>query len=366
MRARSSDVTPDPAAIAAGRRYLASFGYPGALDSAADPDQAWGGARHSFVMRELAGLAELTGELTLAYDLNRRADPGGGMCGTSYWSYYKAQVGGLIRSAERLGDCRPVIAERLLDIDVEDSSDTTPDPRGLGTGRLAAARFDVPRLYRGAMLTLGRDDEPALRRALAAAPAALAAPALARLARRGREDWARRVYAIEGLAATGDLKTLTTLAGMLDTLLPADQTRAARTIGEAAQRPAFDPCGPHQRFGFGSSSNVWTREVPMLGRRCETSLTVAQSEALARALLPLVDHRDEQVHNAAVEALGKLAVESARPTLRRLARLRPPPCADDLTCAAQRRHHAAIEAVEALIAAPRDPVWRAHDGKRGR
>ncbi|HEY0134955.1 MAG TPA: hypothetical protein VGB85_12765 [Nannocystis sp.] len=353
-------------AIAAGRRYLASFGYPGALDGAIDPDQAWGGARHSFVMRDLAELAELTGELTLAYDLNRRADPGGGMCGTSYWSFWKTQVGGLIRSAERLGDCRPVIAERLLDIDGEDSSDASaPDPKGLGTGRLAAAGFDVPRLYRGAMLTLGRDDEPALRRALEAAPAPLRTHALARLAHRGREDWARRVYAIEGLAATGDLKTLTTLAGMLDSLTPADQARVARTIGEAAQRPPFDPCGPDQTFGGGGGSNMWTREVPMLGRRCETSLTVAQSNTLASALLPLVEHREEQVQSAAIEALGKLAVQSTRPTLRKLARPRPPACADDRTCAAQRRHQAAVEAVATLDRAPTDPVWRKYDGKRG-
>lgn len=354
-------------AVAAGRRYLASFGYPAAIDGAADPDQAWGGARHNFVMRDVAELAELTGDITLAHDLFRNADPGGGMCGTSYWSYWKTQVGGVIRTAERLGGCRPVIAERLLDVDVDADDATTPDPEGLGTARLAAAGFDVPRLFRGAMLTLGRDDEDSLRRALEAAPAPLRSAALARLARRGREDWARRVYAIEGTAATGDRRTLTMLAGMLDTLTPADQARVAATIGAAAKRPPFDPCAPDLLGGFSSGSNIWTRPVPALGRRCATSLTLAQSGTLARALLPLVEHRDPQVQGAAIEALGKLAVGATRPTLRKLARTTPRrPCEDEASCVPHYRHQVAVDALAALDAAPGDPVWRKHDGKRGR
>jgi len=355
-------------AVATGQRYLATLGYPAAMDSAADAEHAWGGPRHSFVMRELAELAELTGDLPLAYDLYRRADPGGGMCGTSYWSFWKNQVGGVIRTAERLGDCRPAIPERLLDIDLDDSNDTAvPDPMGIGTGRLTSAGFDVPRLFRGAMLTLGRDDAPALRRALEAAPTALRSPALARLARRGREDWGRRVYAIEGLAATGDLRTLTALAAMLDTLVPRDQARVAATIGEAAQRPAIDPCAPDQGFGFGSWSNMWTRQVPALGRRCATSLTLAQSRTLARALLPLVEHREESTRNAAIEALGKLAVESVRPTLRKLANTKPgSPCDDEASCALRSRYQTAVDALTTLDQAPTDPVWRKYDRKRGR
>ena len=357
-----------PAALVTGQRYLATLGYPAAMDSAADAEHAWGGPRHSFVMRELAGLAELGGDLYLAYDLYRRADPGGGMCGTSYWSYWKDQVGGVIRTAERLGDCRPAIAERLLDIDLEDSNDTAlPDPLGIGTGRLTAAGFDVPRLFRGAMLTLGRDGEAALRRALEAAPAPLRSAALARLARRGREDWGRRVYAIEGLAATGDLRTLTALAALLDTLAPRDQARVAATIGEAAQRPEIDPCAPGWGVGSSSWSNMWSRQVPALGRSCKTSLTLAQSEALARALLPLVEHREQWTGNAAIEALGKIAVRSARPTLRKIAKHKPTrPCEDEASCAPHSRFQAATEALATLDSATTDPMWRKYDPKRGR
>ncbi len=354
-------------AVATGKRHLATLGYPAAMDGAADAELAWGGPRHSFVMRDLAELAELTGDLPLAYDLYRRADPGGGMCGTSYWSYWKDQVGGVIRTAERLGDCRPAIAERLLDIDLDDSDTAAPDPMGIGTGRLTAAGFDVPRLFRGAMLTLGRDDEPALRRALEAAPAPLRSAALARLAHRGREDWARRVHAIEGLAATGDLRTLTALLAMLDTLTPGDRRRVAATIGEAARRPEIDPCAPDQGIGFGSWSNVWTRHVPTLARSCKTALTVPQSEALARGLLPLVRHPDESTRNAAIEALGKIAVQSARPTLRKLVKTPPVrPCDDEASCAARSRHETAVDALAALDSAPTDAVWRKYDSKRGR
>lgn len=352
--------------IAAGRRYLATLGYPRPMDRAADADHAWGGARHSFVMRDVAAIAELTGELTLAYDLYRRADPGGGACGTSYWSYWRDQVGGVIRSAERLGDCRPALAERLLDIDLDAHSGDPPDPLGLGTGRLAAAGFDLPRLFRGALLTLGRDDEAKLRAVLAAAPASLRSAALARLARRGSEDWARRVYAIEGMAATGDARTLTALADLLATVAPADQARIATAIGEAGERPPQDPCAPQQGFGGGSWSNVWTRPVPRLARSCKGSLTLAQSEALAQTLLPLALHGDEPVQSAAITALGELAVTSAAPTLRRLARLAPTrPCEDEDSCAALRRHEAAVVAVAALDTAVGDGAWRRRDHQRG-
>jgi len=356
-------------AVATGKRYLATFGYPAAMDGAADAEHAWGGPRHSFVMRDLAALAELTGDVPLAHDLYRRADPGGGMCGTSYWSFWKQQVGGVVRTAERLGDCRPAISERLLDIDLDDSDDTAaPDPMGIGTGRLTAAGFDVPRLFRGAMLTLGRDDEPALRRALEAAPAPQRSAALARLARRGREDWARRVYAIEGLAATGDLRTLTALIAMLDTLTAGDRKRVAATIGEAAQRPEIDPCAPSQGFGFGGRwSNMWARQVPTLARTCKTALTVEQSEALARGLLPMVRHPDEWTRNAAIAALGKIAVAASRPTLRKLARTDPgDTCDDDASCALRSRYQTAVEALKTLDAAPTDAAWRKYDSKRGR
>ena len=356
------------AALATGKRYLATLDYPAAMDSAADAEHAWGGARHSFVMRELAGLAELGGDLFLAHDLYRRANPGGGMCGTSYWSYWKDQVGGVIRTTERLGDCRPAIAERLLDIELNDGNDTdVPDPMGIGTSRLTAAGFDLPRLFRGAMLTLGRADGAALRRALEAAPAPLRSAALARLARRGREDWGRRVYAIEGLAATGDLRTLTALAALLDTLTPRDQARVAATIGEAAQRPWVDPCAPNPRFVFRVRSFGWSRHVPALGLRCEASLTLAQSETLARALLPLVEHHEQRTGNAAIEALGKIAVRFARPTLRKLAKHKPTrPCKDDASCAPHSRFQAAAQALATLDRATTDPVWRKYDPRRGR
>ncbi|MFY0541563.1 hypothetical protein [Nannocystis pusilla] len=164
-----------------GRAYLARLGFPGPVNGRAESHWAWGGARYSYVFRDLALGAELLGDPTLAGQLYRRADPGGGMCGTSVSYRWSEQVRGAIRSAERAGDCRVAVAERLLDVDGPRDMYPKPAPDSMdyGPARLAAAGFDVARLYRGALLTAGRDAEPAvLRAALERAPEPLRAVAL--------------------------------------------------------------------------------------------------------------------------------------------------------------------------------------------
>ncbi|MCA9652210.1 MAG: hypothetical protein KC501_20010, partial [Myxococcales bacterium] len=132
--------------------YLGSLGYPGPIDATREADQTWGGARFSYVMRDLALVSEVVGELTTASDLYLHANPGGGMCGTSTDYRRGKQLRGFIRTQERLGQCRTVVAHRLLDWDDDyDPHDPEPETTGVGygPGRLARDGWDVPRIYRG-------------------------------------------------------------------------------------------------------------------------------------------------------------------------------------------------------------------------
>lgn len=364
----------DVAALARdGRAYLARLGFPGPLDGAAEDVWAWGGARYSYVFRDLALAAELQGDPGLASQLYRRADPGGGMCGTSVSYRWAAQVRGAIRSAERSGDCRPALAERLLDVDgVPDVWSTpTPNPLDYGPARLADAGFDVARLYRGALLTAGRDAEPArVREALARAPEPLRAAALARLARRGPEAWDRRVYAIEGLADTAGRAALPVLVGMLPALEPAARRRALAAIGLLAERPGSDPCDPELGGLSLRGGSVWEREIRSLGRDCATSLRVREAGPLAMSLTPWLKDHDPETREAAATALGRIGHRAA---LSALSALRRDPFQPENVqrCDAGecRRFYPVREAVQEAIASIRersadDPRWRRNDPPR--
>lgn len=362
-----------PALVAAGRAYLARLGFPGPIRADAEGTWAWGGARFSYVLRDLAQASELLGDHALAGQLYRRADPGGGACGTSTSHRWAEQVRGAIRSAEQLGDCRAALAERLLDIDGPPTMFPQPAPVGedYGPARLAAAGFDVARLYRGALLTAGRGDEAQLRAALAAAPPALGQPALERLARLGPEHWERRVYAAEGLADVGRRDAIPQLLAAL-AAAPGDlRPRLLAAIGELARRPEFDPCDPDlSGIGLSGIGSGWTREITWLGGSCDTVLRLGDARVTAVSLVPWLQDHDPDTRAAAAHALGELGHRAALPALR--ARARDPYllegatiCEDDRCRPDYPVREAVADAIARIQELSRsDARWQKNDARR--
>lgn len=304
-----------------GEAYLQRLGFPGPLDGAAEDRWTWGGARYSHVLRDVARARELLGEHALAGALYRRAEPGGGLCGTGVSSRWTEQVRGAIRSAERSGDCKAAIAERLLDVDgpLRSWSDL-PEAADYGPARLARAGFDVPRLYRGALVTAGREQEPkALRVALERAPEPLRRAALTRLQARGAEAWERRVQAVEGLADLTGRAALPVLAALLPDAPAQLRPRVLRAIGALAARPNPDPCDPDPGFGTMSGSSEWERHITPLGERCETSLRLHEAGPLALSLAPWLKDPVPETRTAAAAAIGEIGHRDGLRALRRVA-----------------------------------------------
>lgn len=288
-----------PAVARHATAYLATLGYPRAVRFEDEATYAWGGARYSYVMRALAEAAEDLGQLGQSADLYRHADPGGGACGTSVDYRWQEQVQGLIRAEERRGQCRAVVAERLLGID------ENLGPGIYGTARLHAAGFDLMRLYRGALVTRSRDLEPVeLERVLAQAPDGLGSAALQRLRQRGPEDWARRIHAVRGLADTGQQAALPMLIELAASSTPEVAVEALTAIADLAEKPPYDPCG--DAWGSGSFSNMWQRPIQSLGRSCETHLGAKARTGLARSLAPFLRHASADVRKAARSARQRI------------------------------------------------------------
>ncbi len=288
------------------RAYLRTLGYPGPIRTSLEHNYSFGGPVWARAMRDLALLVEARGAAAEAARLYRRAPPGGGACGTGISYRWQRQVKGLIRASEGLGRCRAVVPERLLDLE------------GHGTARLAAAGFDVQRLYRGALVTRHRDLPRARLEALfGAAPGGKAA--LARLSARGAEAWERRVHALEGLADSAQAAALPLLTRLALTGAGAVRLRALDALSQLARRPVRDPCGKGL-FGtmVSSWSSAWSRSVRSLGRSCKTRLSHRAAAALAAKLLPLLAHKGGKVRAAAARALGALARPAARAPLERL------------------------------------------------
>ena len=195
----------------------------------------WGGARFSYVMRDVAMAAELEDEPALAAELYRRAAPGGGACGTSVSYRAQLQTRGLIRSEEARGRCRAVIAERL----------GYPDEEAYGPARLADAGYDLPRLYRGALLTRHRErPRVELEAAIERAPVHRREAALARLSARGPEAWESRVSAVEGLANYSGRAGMEHELTLIDRADAALRVRLISAIGSAASAARSAPATP--------------------------------------------------------------------------------------------------------------------------
>jgi hypothetical protein len=299
--------------LASGEAYLASLGYPGPMRLGEEGDERWGGAGASYVVRDLARSAEILGRHAQAEGLWRRAAPGGGMCGTSTPYHVDLQVEGVVRAGEQARGCRAAIAERLFGVAIDSD-------HAYGPERLAEAGFDVPRLYAAAWLTLGRDDRPALERALAALPDR-SKEALARLASRGTEAWATRLRAIPGYADAARGQAIPRLLALAEAGPTSARVEAIAALGELAWDHGWDPCVPTTTghlYGHGSSRSE--RKVRGLMDRCETRLDAKATRDLGDAIAKLAGDPSHEVREAAARTLGHLGSPRARPTLERLAR----------------------------------------------
>lgn len=301
--------------------YLTSLGYPGPIDASREAEYAWGGARFSYVMRDLALLSEVTGEYAVAADLYVRANPGGGSCGTSVDARRGNQLQGLVRVQERAGNCRAVVAHRLLDWDGdydpgdEANADFVP---GYGPGRLAAQGWDLARMYRGALLTRNRTDaEGQLGTRLERAGSTAAAR---RAAREGDEHWDLRVRAVEGLADIGGKPVIDELTDLLPVTDDTTRERILAAIGELTVRRWAGPCPNDGTWWLGDlSSNVWSRRVSRIGTQCDLQLSDADAASVASVVMPFAKDRNgsAQVRHAAMRTIGQLAVPSHRTLITR-------------------------------------------------
>lgn len=299
--------------VRTGVAYLEPLGFPGKIDRSLEGDMSWGGARYSYVMRDVALAAEVAEDYDLASALYRRANPGGGACGTSVSTRRGRQIKGLIRSSDAAGRCNDVVAERLLDWDGDRDTYYGPD-------RLADAGFDIARIYRGAFLTRHRDlPEPRLLEALAQAPEAFAGAARARIEAKGTEAWETRVWAIEGLADTLGRDGGFFLASALPQLEDAQRQRAIEAIGSAGHRYTIGPCDENSVLGLGMGwSSFWTRPVGVFGTSCELAYSDDQAKQLYRSFRSDLRATSPSLQASAVNAAASLGVVSAVRDLRKL------------------------------------------------
>jgi hypothetical protein len=297
-----------------GYAYIESLGYPGELDLSREGEMTWGGARGSQLMREVAIASEIVGELDVAASLWQRANPGGGMCGTSVGYRWQKQVQGFIRARERSEGCRAVVAERMLDID-GDFDDASP----YGPARLVQAGFDLAKLYRGALLTRNRDLDPtAVRDAIERAPATIRAAAQARWTKRGPEAWEARVRAVQGAADELGRAGVDLLLAHHEAFAAPVRARAITAIGSAAARTQVGPCEDgwiHLR-GF-SIGGPWERSVHMFGKECATRLSDHDATALTKRLRAHLDAEEPDIRAAALYAIGEIAAPRSLQLLRR-------------------------------------------------
>lgn len=299
--------------LRAAEAYLQSLGYPGPMRIAEEGDARWGGSGASFLIREAARSAEILGRYDVAEALYRRALPGGGACGTSAPSYRDGQIEGVIRVTEQARGCRAAAAERLFAVAFDSAHLYGPD-------RLTQAGFDVPRLYAGALSTLGRDDAAALQAALQKLPDR-APDALARLQRMGAEAWAARVRAVPGFADTARGAGVDRLLALAEHGPAPARAEALLALSRVVEDRGWDPCVPGSgRMGWGYGSSDRPRNVRSVMGACETRVDGKRIAALVARVSRLAADPDPAVREAVAVTLGRTGSPAARPALQKLAR----------------------------------------------
>ncbi|NUP05099.1 MAG: hypothetical protein HOW73_03445 [Polyangiaceae bacterium] len=276
------------------RDYLASLGYPGPLRTEEDGAAHWKGPGYLEVLREYARAREMLGETAEAERAYRHTRHVNGT--------HDQIVKGAIRTAEVRAGCEGSVAERLFAINQPEDF--------YGINRLIEDGYDVPRLYRGALLTSGRADPAEVRRALQASP--LRREGIARLERLGSEWWAGRTRAIPGLADTARAKSVDALARVAAKGDRYDQLEALLTLGRLLRDDGADPCkkvNVPRIYLIGGLRAV----QPMV--ECGSKIDPTLVTALVRSLAPLQNSPDDEVLHDFVGLLGLLGSVEAKPLL---------------------------------------------------
>ena len=297
------------------RTYLETLDFPNPLHGAEEDVMFWHAPRYHHVMRDLAESWEALGRYHEAAGLWRRNGRAGAACATGASYAWQEQVKAVIRDEEIDGRCDAAVAERLLDVD--GSAWKRDDP--YGPKRLVDAKFDVPRLLRGALLTINRDaGESAAKKAIEELPEIPRLFAQMRLREKELEDWERRLQASRGLADVMQAAAIPLLLQAAEQSLPPGRQRAISALGDLAARPPSDPCGNYLvglTLGGGSE---WVRPVRPLEESCKANPGPARRNHLARALSAYARDRDAGTREAVAVALGKIAAPSSRQVLQRL------------------------------------------------
>jgi HEAT repeat protein len=226
-------------------------------------------------------------------------------------------VKAVIRDEEIEGRCDVAVADRLLD--VGGSRWKRDDP--YGPKRLADARFDVPRLLRGALLTINRDaGESAVKKAIDELPEIPRLFAQMRLREKGLEDWERRLQAARGLADAMREAAIPFLLQAAEQSRPAGRQRAISALGDLVERPPSDPCGKYLVGRTLGGGTAYVRSVRPLEESCQANPGPTRRNRLARTLSAYARDRNAATRQAVAVALGRLAAPSSRQVLRRLTR----------------------------------------------
>ncbi len=255
--------------------------------------------------RDMAALSEALGLLDAADFLYRVPVPDSGSHVTSDDFNWETQVKGLIRVSERADRCNRVVAERLLSIDgpLEEWSlfDYGPD-------RLAKAGYDLPRIYRGAVLTRNREylsAEPET--TIENLQGSLLSSFRARFQKMGIEDWERRTFAAEGLIGTQKRPALIETIDLLSKLYPKSRSAVMIALGERAHRLTVGECKEDESMGVGSGGMLWWRKVRSVGVSCPDRLSDKEADELAEKLIPFLDDPEPEVCKSTVQALEQIA-----------------------------------------------------------
>ena len=299
------------------RAYLETLDFPNPLHGAEEDVLFWHAPRFHYVMRDLAESWEALGRYHEAAGLWRRTSRTGAACGTAAAYAWQEQVKAVIRDEEIDGRCDTTVAERLLDVG---GSRWNEDDQ-YGTRRLVDAKFDVPRLLRGALLTINRDaGEVTVKKALDGLPEIPRLFAQMRLREKGSEDWERRLQAARGVADTMQEAAIPLLLLAAEQSLPPGRQRAISALGDLAERPPSNPCGNFLVSRSLSTGSEWVRPVRPLEESCKGNRGPARRNRLARALSAYARDRDAGTREAVAVALGKIAAPSSRAVLQRLSR----------------------------------------------
>lgn len=221
---------------------------------------------------------------------------------------------GLLRATEPRAGCGPVVLERLYAM-------SGYRIEAYGPERLAEAGFDLARLYRGAVVTLGRDlPRPELEAALRQAPGALGARAVSRLHERGPEAFEARARGLEGIADTGGKAALGVMTALARQGARGASIRALEILDEMTFGVDNDACDGWMGEGRGSGGSHNPRNVRHLNDHCETRLRDAERGALALEVAPLGRSPDREIREHVAETLGSIGSTKAVPLLQTLAR----------------------------------------------